>query len=810
MTENLQRRIEELELALRRERHLVASERQRHEQELAAIRRRLASQNAGTGDKQIARLERALADVYSSRTWRVGRAIWTVFHLPGALVRRIRRSGSSASETPQSHQALTPAPQVPEPVPSIDYSLLENTVVRQKYEAALSRQFFSGHGNGRNLAVAVSTTDLDEGRGDLYTAVGLGRHLGMLGYDVVYLPQKRWYEPPRHTDIYLALLETVDVTQLPVEITTVAWVRNQTEGWVTQPSLPMYDLILSSSQRSLETLHTVYAGPTGLLAVGVDTELFNVSGRLEDRRGVVSTVNQWGRERELHTYLQTEHPSFPLALFGEQRGVAPVLAPYCRGPISFFALSALYNEATVVLDDFNHTTAAYGNVNSRVFEAAACGAIVMTNRAIMADNVDVGQVPAFTSAIELHRLIERDLNSDDAIKAAEERAQFVTEKHSYECRAATFDGHLQRLANDPAPRSDRLVIGHFPDYHDNPYLDMMWSAMRADGAVPVAVGNTLDFSGLFRAAASRPAVFHLNWTAPILGGSGNPDRRSTRYRLFLDALDQLQDRGVSTIWTVHNVLPHECADPVLEAQLRQEIADRVDLIHVMCEETAQLCSGYFELPQSKIRVLPHPSYIDVYPNLVDKETARYELRLGHGDFVYLHLGKIRPYKGVDRLLDAFDRLARQDPKAKLMLVGESGRFEQLDEIKQRARANPSVISNFNAIPDEDLQLYLNAADVVVLPYRDVLNSGALQLAYSFAKPVVASTTGCIPSQVDATTGLTFSWEDGEQALLNAMLSARELRAEHGQAAYERATHNHYLGISGRFNLLVDEALALYR
>jgi glycosyltransferase involved in cell wall biosynthesis len=245
----------------------------------------------------------------------------------------------------------------------------------------------------------------------------------------------------------------------------------------------------------------------------------------------------------------------------------------------------------------------------------------------------------------------------------------------------------------------------------------------------------------------------------------------------------------------------------LETQLRQEIADRVDVIHVMCEETVDLCSGYFDLPQSKVRVLPHPSYIDVYPNLVDQATARYELGLGHRDFVYLHLGKIRPYKGIDRLLDAFDRLARHDKKAKLLLVGEPGRFEQLDEIKQRARANPNVISNFNAVPDADLQLYMNAADVVVLPYRAVLNSGALQLAYSFAKPVVVSETGCIPNQVDATTGVTFSWDDGGQALLNAMLSARELGPEHGQAAYERAAANHYFEVSKGFSGLVSEALA---
>ncbi len=224
----------------------------------------------------------------------------------------------------------------------------------------------------------------------------------------------------------------------------------------------------------------------------------------------------------------------------------------------------------------------------------------------------------------------------------------------------------------------------------------------------------------------------------------------------------------------------------------------------MAESTAELCSGYFDLPESKIRVLPHPSYIDVYPNLIDKETARHQLGLRHDDFVYLHIGKIRPYKGVDILLDAFGRLARQQPDAKLVLVGQPGRFERLGEIKQRARANRSVISNFNTIPDEDLQLYLNAADVVVLPYRNILNSGVLQLAYSFGRPVVAAAVGAISEEVDDTTGITFRWDEGEQALINALLDARSLGEEHGHAARARAEQNHYLSISKQFSDLVDE------
>ncbi len=612
---------------------------------------------------------------------------------------------------------------------------------------------------------------------------------------------------PEHTDLYVAMLETVDPFRLPGRVTKVAWIRNQTDAWIERAWLHVYDLVLCSSSPSLEAVEGAYPGPTGLLPLGVDTELFAKTARDEDRRGVVSTVNQWGREREVHINLRARVPDFPLALFGEHRGVARELEPYCRGPVSFFALPSLYNQAAIVLDDFNHTTAAYGNVNSRVYEAAACGAVVMTNRPTGLEDLGFGDLPVYWTSADLYDLIHRDLRSPEAVEAARNRQRMVMERHDYAVRAREFDAFVRRLSeSDYTPRdSERSVLTFFPDYRDNPYLRMMWSDLRSEYDDPIAVENSLDFTAPLRAAATHPGVFHINWTAPILGGGTTAHARLVRYRRFLEALDQMHDLGMGSIWTIHNVMPHECADPVLEAQLRQELADRVDLVHIMCEGTVAACASRFEIPESKVRVLAHPSYIDVYPNLVDQQTARYELGLGADDYVYLHFGQIRPYKGVDRLLDAFDRLSRERPRAKLLLVGSPGRFESLPEIMQRARANPNVVSIFNAVPDTDVQLYLNAADVAVFPYLSALNSGALQLAYSFAKPVIASEVGCMSEQVDEQTGITFRWEDGRQSLLNAMLAAPDLGPEHGRAAYERAAANHYLEIGRGFSRLVEEA-----
>ena len=172
------------------------------------------------------------------------------------------------------------------------------------------------------------------------------------------------------------------------------------------------------------------------------------------------------------------------------------------------------------------------------------------------------------------------------------------------------------------------------------------------------------------------------------------------------------------------------------------------------------------------------------------------------------IGQIRPYKGVDLLLDAFERVHRHRPRSRLIIAGQPGRFPDCPEIEQRARSHPAVLSNFNSIGDDDLQIYLNAADAVVLPYRSGLNSGAVMLAYSFARPVIVAGHGCVLDSFDETSGIMFSWDDGESALYNAMREGERLRSEdHRRAAYRHTDGLHYLETSVRFGELVAEAQA---
>jgi glycosyltransferase involved in cell wall biosynthesis len=811
----LERQLADAEAALERERRQTETERQGRERALRqadSLRKADKRKQPDKSAREVARLQRELDKVYASNTWRAGRVVWSLGTAPRRLSKTLRRQ---APEQPpaQATVAATTSREAPSPRPApseIDYTLIEDTVMRRRYQDALDRQSFSDPTSPKNLVMTVYTDDLDEGRGDVYVAIGLGRYLERLGFEVVYRPQGRWYVLPEGTAAYMAMLDWVEPTRVPADITKVAWIRNRTEAWVGTSWLPAYDLVLCSSELTERQIRQVYAGRSAVLPLAVDAELFKPQGRDEDRGGVVATQNNWGTERVAHQYLRSLEIDFPLALYGQERGLAPELQPYVRGPVSFFSLPSLYSQAAVVVDDLLAQNAPFGNTNSRVFEALACGAVVLTNQTQGLDRTGLELAPVYRNAQDLKDLIGMGIDTSELRANVKLLRQTVLERHTYEARAAELAEHLDHMRSTIAgsQRTAPGIIGFYPDYRNNPYQEMLWCRLRNDGAIPVAIQDDFDAGPLLE-ALSGEKLFHLNWTAPILGPAQTQAARLARHRRFLEMLEALRAAGVPTVWTVHNIMPHECADPEAERQLRQEIADRVDLIHIMCEQTAELAAAHYVLPPGKVRVIPHPSYIDVYPNLIDENTARYELGIDPDELVYLFLGQIRHYKGVDLLLDAFDSVYRSRPRCRLIVAGEPGRFPGRPEIEQRARSHPGVISNLFTIADDDIQLFMNAADVVVLPYRDGLNSGAMMLAHSFARPVIVAASGCIPEEVDDTTGILFSWKDGDTALRQAMFEGERLRdASVRAAAYRRAQQRHYLDIAREFAELVDEARQL--
>lgn len=160
----------------------------------------------------------------------------------------------------------------------------------------------------------------------------------------------------------------------------------------------------------------------------------------------------------------------------------------------------------------------------------------------------------------------------------------------------------------------------------------------------------------------------------------------------------------------------------------------------------ELCEE-FGVAEQTITVIPYPVNNALPETGLTSLDAKKQLGLRQGEKVILFFGRLVPYKGLEFLLEAF-RLMVQDQESayRLIIAGEpqKGSERYLNEIRQTIDTyfgSGRVISRMQFIPDEETEIYLKAADVLVLPYKDIFQSGILFLAYSFGLPVVATDVG---------------------------------------------------------------------
>lgn len=745
--------------------------------------------------------EAKLTAVYTTTTWRVGRLlVWPLFALKRlarrsalarALVRRIR----GQRPTPTS-----PAPSAPLDRPVVtrrrsdvpDLPATERTDARRRYEGALGRTDFTP--GSKRAVMAVSTTDLDEGRGDLFTALGLGIAMERLGWEVIYRGPDDWYDVPEHADLVIGLIAerwgVLDPSRLSRPVRTLAWVRNQTRRWTDLSTFGLYDAVACSSEPTLRAIRRAHPGPHLLLPIAVDPEVFedrSIEGDDAPPRtpAAVSTVNAWGSERALHRTLAVTNPGVPIVLYGAQRGLPEALEPAAVGPVSYFTIPEVYVQVPFVLDDLQEVNRAYGNLNSRVYESLSCGALPITNAPAGLAEAGLGDVPVATTPEELTDVVTR-YRDDEAARASlvARLRSVVAERHTYDHRALTLDTFVEEALGD-TPRQ-HPVLGFAPDYRaTNPYQTMMMDRLSGRGVQAVPVDSPM---ALVRAGAVDPNrfVYHRHWTAPVLGPSTSRRDAERRCADHLAELDELKAAGGRIVWTIHNVLPHECPYPDAEIALRRGLAARANAIHVMTEDTRELVAEVVDLPTDRLHVIGHPSYIDVYPNVVEAAQARLEVGAAPDDIVLLNLGGIRPYRGIDTLLDAFDLAVAREPRLRLLIAGKPGKHPSVKDIERRAAEHARVISWMEEVPDIELQVFFNAADVVVLSHRTVLNSGGLFLAWTFGRPVIAPAAGTLPGLVSDDIGRLYAPGD-VSGLAEAMAGATALTGPSvRRAAWDRA------------------------
>jgi len=250
------------------------------------------------------------------------------------------------------------------------------------------------------------------------------------------------------------------------------------------------------------------------------------------------------------------------------------------------------------------------------------------------------------------------------------------------------------------------------------------------------------------AAGDSPTIFHILW--------------NNRFEFFDRTLLMIYYRlvGKKIVFTAHNVnaAKRDGKDSWLN-RLTLRIQYRlVHHIFVHTKRMEQDLLADFKVPQEKVSVIPF-GLNETFPStaLTGKE-ARRRLRLPEDARTVLFFGRIAPYKGLEYLVSAFTELARKDDRLHLIIAGkiESGCSAYCKKIQGSIRANGIVertVERIGWIPDNEVEVYFKAADVVVIPYTNIFQSGVPFLAYSFGLPVVATDVGSLKEDVtDGETG----------------------------------------------------------
>ena len=297
---------------------------------------------------------------------------------------------------------------------------------------------------------------------------------------------------------------------------------------------------------------------------------------------------------------------------------------------------------------------------------------------------------------------------------------------------------------------------------ENPYQYLMLEGLNSDCRLHAFNGIDDRFFGIMRTAIRyRPDYIHFDW---ITSYYFRKKLWMTILNIPLFIFQILVVRYVFTIkivWTLHNIQPHDTRYIGIHSICRRFFASHVEWIRVFARDTGERARNCLQI-NSRFIVCPEGSYRNYYGRTMAKSEARDKLGIVDNPFVFLYLGFVKPYKGIEDLISAFNLL--EVPNVKLIVAGKSMNDEYSASL---SCDNHNIIFVNRFIESEELSAFYSAADVCVLPFKKIENSGSAILAMGFGKVVIAIKQGVLKTRLSKQS--QFLYEDDN--LLDKMRDA---------------------------------------
>ena len=311
---------------------------------------------------------------------------------------------------------------------------------------------------------------------------------------------------------------------------------------------------------------------------------------------------------------------------------------------------------------------------------------------------------------------------------------------------------------------NNLKVVFLSDWIVNPYKELLSKHLTLKGAI---VNEYLWSTFFINKVISNGKVdiLHLHTLHPFLLGK-NWLTKALKLLFFVSQIIILRILGTKTVWTVH-----EWSDKLSKGNNNFSITFAAIAVNcfsaviVHCQTTKQEISELLKLRPEKVFVIPHGNYIQYYDNKITTSEARKNLNLSQEHLVFVLFGNIYRYKGVIEAIEAF-KMFNCD-RASLIIAGKISESGLKTEIDTAIGTNQNIILVSERILDDEVQIYLNAADCILLPYTVYTTSGVAILGMSFGKACIAPQTGFFKDVINEQGGFLYQLPH-QQGLAKAM------------------------------------------
>ena len=297
-----------------------------------------------------------------------------------------------------------------------------------------------------------------------------------------------------------------------------------------------------------------------------------------------------------------------------------------------------------------------------------------------------------------------------------------------------------------------------PEFHGKPkvhFLNLRGDQRPEAGLFKKVLRVMAYYVRLIRyVSRAKPRIFHILW--------------NNKFQSFDRTLLMLYYKllGKRTALTVHNVNAgrRDSRDTLfnrLTLRIQYRLADH---LFVHTEQMKLELHKELGVPGTRVTVIPFGINNAVPNTSLTPSEAKRRLGIQESQRAILFFGNIAPYKGLEYLVTAFQQILNRGQEYRLVIAGRPKNGEEYwarihasisEDLKKRR-----VLLKADYIPDDETEVYFKAADVLVLPYTHIYQSGVLFLGHSFGLPVLAADVGPLRDEiVEGKTGFVFKPED---------------------------------------------------